>query len=112
MTAWKLIDRSALPIVAVVYIYGLFVGIVTFVPIWVLRGSWPGWSWWQYLVVPLALGVGALLFEWAFAPVPKWLEWGNKNAPQWKRAASFFILLFGGSGLIAVSMLVQEWWQR
>jgi H+/Cl- antiporter ClcA len=102
---------SVLLIVAVLYIYGVILGVVTFVPSWALRGSWPEWAWWEYLVVPLALGLVALLLEWAFAPIPEWLEWGNKNAPQWKRAASFFLVFFGGVALIAISMFIQQWWE-
>ena len=110
MALGKLIDRTTLTIIVVMYIYGAFLAIIYLVPTWALRQSWPDWPWWLYLIAPIALGIVALLVEWAFSPIPKWLEWGNKDAPQWKRAASFSLVFFGGIGLIAIPMLVQTWW--
>jgi hypothetical protein len=108
----KLIGGPTIAIVAVIYVYGIFLAGVTLAPSWAIRGSWPEWPWWQYLLVPALFGGGALALEWVFQPVAKWLELGNKNPPQWKRAAAFCLFFFGGVALLAAGVLVQEWWDN
>src|SRR2546426_105001 len=106
----RIIGGPRITIVAVVYVYGIVLASVTLAPIWALRGSGPEGPWWQYLLVPALFGGGALVVEWAFEPLAKWLEFGNRNSPQWKRAAAFCLFFFGGVALIAVGILAQEWW--
>ena len=49
--------------IAFAYGYGALLGALTLAWFWMTRRDIPQLTWWQYLLAPLAIGLGALMLE-------------------------------------------------
>jgi hypothetical protein len=101
------VAKTALLILATCYLIGLIAGAFLIVPIYLFKGHWPEWTWWQYLLAPLALGLLQLVGEWLLhRPAAKFAAWHGPIS-QWKKAMFLVLLVVG-----VVAFLFIEAWVR
>ena len=86
MLSAKLFARSVIVFVTVAYVYGLLLGVFALAWELAFRDGLPKWTWWQYLLAPLGIGVLALILEAFWTLVMKVIGPDHVTDPLWKRA--------------------------
>jgi hypothetical protein len=98
----RLFPNHAGAVVAVAYGYGLLLGCLSLLWSWAVGRGTPQLEWWQYLLVPIAIGAGAIVLE----AVATFLMNGFALVPS----ASALRLAFGKVALVVLLLLLLVVW--
>ena len=92
--------------VGLVYIYGIILGAVAFSWDWLTGHHLPVMEWWQYLLAPFGIGLGAFALEWVGTQITKGDDVAHplrKRVPRLLVVFLFLIVLMLGPALYKIA---------
>src|SRR5437899_1350022 len=84
--------RLALFGVCIAYLYGLVVGVLALVWDWLFAHRLPDWTWWQFALAPLGIGVVAVALELGGEYLGYGFSTGRPAPSKWKQSVGAVVL--------------------